>query len=89
MVILSTLKEICSIESKGQEIMRYDEVFINYCRDMMSKKEFEIYMAFIDADEEDINRSLLREDPEKHIRDGEKKFIEGNQIIKNNCSFQN
>jgi len=48
--------------------MKYDEVFINYCKNVMTKKEFEIYMAFIGADEEDVNRSLLQEDSEEHVR---------------------
>ena len=46
--------------------MHYDEVFINYCKEMMTKKEFEIYMAFIGADEEDITNSLLKEDFEEY-----------------------
>ena len=45
--------------------MKYDEVFINYCKNVMTKKEFEIYMAFIGANEEDVNRSLLQEDIEE------------------------
>jgi len=48
--------------------MKYDEVFINYCKNVMTKKEFEIYMAFIGADEEDVNRSLLQEDSEEYVR---------------------
>lgn len=51
--------------------MKYDEVFINYCRDVMTKKEFEIYMTFLDADKEDVSHSLLREDSERRIRQQE------------------
>lgn len=42
--------------------MKYDEVFINYCRDIMTKEGFEIYMAFLGVEDEDVNRSLLKKD---------------------------
>lgn len=41
----------------------YSQAFIDYCREVMSRESFRIFMEFLDVDKEDVYSSLLREEP--------------------------
>lgn len=38
----------------------YSQVFIDYCREMMPMDSFRIFMDFLDAEDVDVNCSLLK-----------------------------
>jgi len=38
----------------------YSQVFIDYCREIMPMNSFRIFMDFLDAEDVDVNCSLLK-----------------------------